>query len=73
MTDFCDVSIEGEQSMRDDALHQQAHRAGLAGKTLRDSARRCRVCAEPLPLARRRALPGVQTCVDCQHDLERAL
>lgn len=73
MTDFCDVSSASEQDMLNDALYQQAQRAGLAGKTLHDSARRCRVCAEPVPLARRQALPGVQTCVDCQRELERAL
>lgn len=26
----------------------------------------CRVCGEDIPEARRRALPGVQTCVACQ-------
>ena len=73
MTDFCDVSSENEQGMLNDALHQQAQRAGLAGKTLRDSALRCRVCDEKIPLLRRHILPGVQTCVDCQHELESAL
>jgi phage/conjugal plasmid C-4 type zinc finger TraR family protein len=26
----------------------------------------CVICGEPIPEARRRALPGARTCVDCQ-------
>jgi phage/conjugal plasmid C-4 type zinc finger TraR family protein len=26
----------------------------------------CSVCGEPIPEARRRALPGARTCVECQ-------
>ena len=57
--------------MRDDALErrrreQQKHYAAV-------SAEACAVCKEAIPEARRQALPGVQTCVDCQNELERAL
>ena len=31
-----------------------------------ESATHCRECAEPIPGARREALPGVQLCVKCQ-------
>ena len=72
MTDPFDRATEREEELRADALAAQARRAGLAGKTAADSAARCRICDEPIPEARRRALPGVQTCVDCQADLERA-
>ena len=34
------------------------------------SATRCK-CGERIPAARRRAVPGVQTCVDCQEFQER--
>ena len=32
------------------------------------SARFCDECGEPIPPARRKALPGVRTCVACQSD-----
>ena len=43
------------------ALAEQARRAGFAGKTVADSAHFCSSCDEPIPEARRAALPGVQT------------
>lgn len=38
-----------------------------------DSAEFCAECDEPIPEARRQALPGVKLCVDCQggHDKSR--
>ena len=33
-----------------------------------DGAPFCDECGEPIPAARRRALPGVRTCVPCQAD-----
>lgn len=35
------------------------------------SAIECRHCNEPIPQARREALPGVQLCVDCANRIER--
>lgn len=72
MTDPLDRATEREEELRADALADQARRAGLAGKTVADSATECRICTDPIPEARRQALPGVQTCVDCQADIERA-
>lgn len=71
MTDPIDLAAEREAELRADALAEQARRSGLAGKTVADSATECCLCAEPIPDARRHALPGVQTCIDCQTDLER--
>lgn len=31
----------------------------------------CEACEEPIPEARRKALPGVRLCVTCQSDLEK--
>ena len=33
---------------------------------------RCEACAAPIPVARRKAMPGVRLCVPCQelHDLD---
>ena len=73
VTDIYDRATEREEANRADALAAQQRRAGLLGKTIDDSANECQVCDDPIPQARRRALPGVQTCVDCQADLELAL
>ena len=36
-----------------------------------ESAEFCQECDEPIPQARREALPGVRLCVECQSELER--
>ena len=77
MTDIYDRATDLEEAQREDALKAQQRRAqgqGInAGKTVKDSARSCHLCNARIPLKRRRAIPGVQTCIDCQHDLEYAL
>lgn len=73
MTDMFDRATEREEQQREDALQAQVRRAGLAGKTVADSATHCCVCESLIPVARRRAVPGVQTCVVCQADIEKAL
>lgn len=71
MTDVFDRASDLEEQQRQDALQAQARRAGLDGKTVEDSATHCGACGHLIPIARRRAVPGVQTCVSCQADLER--
>lgn len=68
-----DRASEREAMARDDALRQQARRAGLAGKTLADSAQWCQAlgCGTAIPLARRLAVPGCVLCVTCQTQLEK--
>lgn len=73
MTDAFDRASEIEARDRDEALQRQQERAGLKGKTHLDSARECRVCDEPIPEPRRRAVPGVKTCAGCQAELEHGL
>ena len=73
MTDIFDRATEHEEQNLADALAAQARRSGLQGKTIEDSALDCCVCDAVIPQERRYALPGVQTCVDCQQDLESAL
>lgn len=68
--DEFDRATEREEQMREDALNEQARRAGLTGKTVADSAAVCD-CGEQIPEARRQAIPGVQTCMDCQSEIER--
>lgn len=72
MTDIYDRASEVEEIARLDALRDQRRRAGLAGKTVADSAHDCSVCDEPIAEKRREAVPGVQTCIECQEELERA-
>ncbi|MBB5320184.1 DksA/TraR family C4-type zinc finger protein [Marinobacter oulmenensis] len=36
-----------------------------------DSATECDECGAPIPEARRRAIPGVRLCIDCQSALEK--
>lgn len=68
MTDVFDRAQAREEEMRQDALADQARRAQpLAG----DSAIDCAMCGEKIPDGRRQALPGVQTCLECQEDIER--
>jgi phage/conjugal plasmid C-4 type zinc finger TraR family protein len=72
LTDIYDRATETEEQQRQQAIMRQAQRAGLAGKSLSDSASECAICDDTIPLLRRQAVPGVQTCVACQCELERA-
>lgn len=62
MADLYDQATEHEERFRAQALEAQARRA-LHGA----SATHCRNddCGIEIPEARRRALPGVQHCIDC--------
>jgi len=71
VTDDIDRASEREQQIREDALRDQARRAGLAGKTAADSALSCIECGEDIPAARRNAAPGCTRCVDCMTVYEK--
>ena len=66
MTDIIDLAADREAENLANALAEQARRAGLAGKTVADSATECADCGEEIPQERRQALPGIQFCVACQ-------
>ncbi len=68
MTDIFDRAQERELEMRQDALAEQARRVQPAAG---DSALVCTMCDGKIPEGRRLAVPGVQTCVECQRDIER--
>ena len=64
---------------RDGAVNEQIE-ASIEDELKRVQARRrpegesrafCAECDEPIPEARRAALPGVKLCVDCQADLDQ--
>lgn len=67
---------------RDDAVNDQIEIStaeAVARARLRSSrnaaaqsATHCAECDEPIPEARRRAIPGVQLCVGCQSGRDRA-
>jgi phage/conjugal plasmid C-4 type zinc finger TraR family protein len=54
------VGEQIEASINDELARLRARRA-LVG----DSALLCAECEEPIPQARREALPGVKLCIDC--------
>lgn len=65
---------------RDGAVNEQIE-ASIADELARLKARRgpqgeslthCADCDEPIPEARRLALPGVKLCVDCQEERDSA-
>ncbi len=75
MTDIYDQATEAEERHRADAIANQAARSGLnVGPTLDKgrwqllSAKWCEAlaCGARIPDERRRAVPGVRFCVECQ-------
>lgn len=70
MTDVFDRATEREEEFREDALAEARYRRDR--ERARPSAEECRVCGEGIPVARRKAVPGVQTCIECQTELEHA-
>lgn len=71
MADWADQAAAREQELREDALAERERRHGK--RHVEASAEICSVCGDPIPEARRQAVPGVQTCVPCQEELEYAL
>ncbi|NTZ39095.1 TraR/DksA family transcriptional regulator [Enterobacter sp. JMULE2] len=64
MADIIDTAAEIEELQRNAAL--SAHRVNRKAV----SAERCEGCDEPIPDPRRVAVPGCQTCADCQGVIE---
>ena len=57
------VNEQIEASINDELARLKARR-GPVGESLTH----CAECDEPIPEARRRALPGVKLCLDCQQE-----
>ena len=55
------VNEQIEASIADELKRMQAHRAPRG-----ESLSHCAECDEPIPEARRVAIPGVKLCIDCQ-------
>lgn len=57
------VSEQIEASINDE-LNRMKTRSTPVGESLTH----CAECEEPIPEARRKAVPGVKICIDCQED-----
>lgn len=64
MTEIIDQASALEEQMREQAIaaHRLNHNAV--------SAEHCAECGEDIPAPRRAAVPGCQTCADCQGVIE---
>jgi len=61
------VAEQIEASITDELARMQARRAPVG-----DSLTHCAECEEPIPQARRVALPGVKLCIDCVRERDSA-
>jgi phage/conjugal plasmid C-4 type zinc finger TraR family protein len=61
------VSEQIEASISDELARMQARRAPVG-----DSLTHCAECEEPIPAARRAALPGVKLCIECVQERDKA-
>ncbi len=57
------VSEQIEASISDELARMQARKRPVG-----DSLTHCAECEEPIPEARRKAIPGVKICIDCQKE-----
>ncbi|MGR3758560.1 DksA/TraR family C4-type zinc finger protein [Roseobacteraceae bacterium NS-SX3] len=61
------VSEQIEASISDELQRLRAQK-----KPVGESLTHCAECEEPIPEARRKALPGVKLCIDCQQERDGA-
>jgi len=61
------VNDQIEASISDELARLKARRAPVG-----ESLTHCAECEEPIPEARRKAIPGVKLCLDCQQDRDSA-
>jgi phage/conjugal plasmid C-4 type zinc finger TraR family protein len=61
------VSEQIEASINDELARMQSRKAPVG-----DSLTHCAECEEPIPEARRAALPGVKLCIECVRERDAA-
>jgi phage/conjugal plasmid C-4 type zinc finger TraR family protein len=61
------VNEQIEASINDELARRRARRAPAG-----ESFAHCAECEEPIPEARRQAIPGVKLCIDCQQQRDAA-
>ena len=64
-------SRDGDVQEQIDASVADAVRLARSRLPQGESRTHCEMCEEPIPEARRMAVPGVRLCVDCQADNEK--
>lgn len=64
-------SRDGDVQEQIDASVQDAVEAARRRLPAGESRTHCEVCEEPIPEARRKAVPGVRLCIGCQAELEK--
>ena len=67
------VGWAGDNAVQDqiqDSINDEVRRA-RAALPKGESRAFCEECGEPIPEARRKALPGVRLCLECQQDADR--
>jgi len=57
------VNEQIESSIKDELARMQARKSPIG-----ESLTNCAECDEPIPEARRTAIPGVKLCIDCQKE-----
>ncbi len=62
---------DGAVQQQIDATVEDAVKRARAGLPKGESRTHCAECDAPIPVARRKAVPGVQLCVACQSELDR--
>lgn len=68
MSRYHDQAAEVELLHRQIALDKQAAKTAAMPAV---SAYFCEECGEPIPEARREAVPGCRCCVDCQEEMDK--
>lgn len=61
------VNEQIEASVNDELARMKARKTPVG-----ESLTHCAECEEPIPEARRRAIPGVKLCLDCQQERDSA-
>lgn len=67
------VGWAGDNAVQDqiqDSINDEVRRA-RAALPRGESRAFCEECGEPIPEARRKALPGVRLCLECQQEADR--
>ena len=62
------VNEQIEASIKDELARLKARKTPVG-----DSLTHCAECDEPIPSARREAIPGVKLCIDCQQERDGAV
>jgi phage/conjugal plasmid C-4 type zinc finger TraR family protein len=60
------------QEQIDASIEDELKRLKARGRPMGESLTHCAECGEPIPEARRKAVPGVKLCIDCVAERDAA-